>query len=297
MPIYIGLDDTEKQQVIADYCAGNAIRRVVVIAPDRFSLIVPGADQVRYADVIMYVTFYRLLQEIDQHTLVVLNECLQTQNRYDLTYNCIRNFLNQTSHQLVFQYLPQIDERDDFMTLFDWDTRSRWKRRPFDPGLIARESRVVVYDRAPTFIGVPVPTAEATRQRYAAEREKLFATLGARDPHIIPRQLALIGGRDKASYIDAQALPLFGAAQPCVARNDRLKRPGIVAYEAAQPGVAYSIIELPHRFLDFVHFLTTTRQAACDVLVADLPVDRWYLGRYQEWSERICHLCKSISVT
>lgn len=295
MPISIGRDDAEKQQAIAAYRAAHAIQRVVVITPDRFPLVVPDADQVRYADVTMYVTFYRLLQEIDRHTLVVLNECLQTQNRHDLTYNCVRNFLNQTEHQLVFQYLPQIDAADDFMTLFDWDTRSRWKRRPFDADLVAREARVDVRDRVPTVTGVAVPTTDATRQRYATERERLFQAIGSRDPHVIPRQLALVGGADKVAWVDAQRLPLFGDDRRYVARNGRLRRGYLTTYDEVQPGTPYGIVDLPHRFLDFVHFLTTTRPATCEVLVADLPVDRWYLRRYQDWSERTHATCASLS--
>lgn len=286
--IYLGLDDAEQRDAIAAYAAAHAVRRIVVIAPDAFPLTIDGADQVRYADVIMYVTYYRLLQEIGRDTLVVLHECLQTQDRYSLEYNCIRNFLNQTERQIVFQYLPQIDGADDFMTLFDWDTRSRWKRRPFDADLIAREARVTARRRAPTFVGVPVATTEATRARYARERERLFADLGARDPHILPRQLVLIGGQDKAAHIAAQGLPLFGdAGRRYVARNARLRRPDVTTYDAVEPGAAYGIVEPPHRFLDMAHFLAATRQDAYDVLTTDLPVDRWYLRRYQEWTERI----------
>lgn len=295
MPIYLGYDDAEKQAIVAAYRAAHAIRQVVVIAPDQFPLCVPGADLVRYADVIMYVTFYRLLQAIDSQTLVVLNDCLRTQNRYDLAYNCIRNFLNQTEHQLIFNHLPQIDTCDDFMILFDFDTRSRWKRRPFDAGLIAREARVAVAPRVPTWNWMAVPTAATTRARYVAERERLFATIGNRDPHCIPRQLALLAGSDKRAWIEQRRLPLFGDDRAWVARNGRLSRPYITTYERVQPDTAYGIVDLPHRFLAFVDFLTRTRQAQCEVLVSDLPVDAWYAERYQAWSERIHATYASVS--
>ena len=71
-------------------------------------------------EIIQYKFYYRLLQEIGKDTLLVVNECLRMQNRYDLTYNCLRLFLQQTPHALVFQYLPIIDTIADFMVLFDF---------------------------------------------------------------------------------------------------------------------------------------------------------------------------------
>ena len=169
--IYIGCPDPEKRALIEHYQAAHAIRKTVVISADDFPLPVPDTDQVKYSDAIMYVTFYRLLQEIDAQTLIVINACLRTQNRYDLTYNCIRNFLNQTSHQLIFQRLPQIDTADDFMILFDFDTRSRWKRRPFDPYLVQQESQVSLRPLPLSFSKIDVPTSEKTKSKYAAERD------------------------------------------------------------------------------------------------------------------------------
>ena len=142
--IYLGYATVEKERIISEYQAAHGIRKTVVIAPERFPLTIAGADQVGYADVIMYVTFYRLLQEMDRDTLIVLHECLRTQNRYDLAYNCIRNYLNKTPHVLIFQTLPQIDAAEDFMVLFDWATQSRWKRRHFDAELIRSEAQVNV---------------------------------------------------------------------------------------------------------------------------------------------------------
>ena len=293
--IYLGYANAEKQQIIADYRAAHDIRKVVVIMPERFPLAVAGADQVGYADVIMYVTFYRLLQEIDGHTLIVLNECLRTQNRYDLAYNCIRNYQNQTPHSLVFQTLPQIDEAEDFMILFDFATQSRWKRRHFDAELIREHAAVAVRPWALGFCRIDVPTSTATQQSYAAECAQRFAELGARDPHTLPRNLYLVGGRDKLAYIRAQASAqpsLFADAEAgrrqYVARNKRLGRDDVITYDEVQPGGGpYTIVELPHRFIDWCDFVAYTGQAACSLLVANLKVDHWYFDRYAAWKERV----------
>lgn len=293
MSIYLGYPVTEKQQIVADYRAAHAIGKVVVIAPERFPLAVPDADQVNYADVIMYVTFYRLLQEIDRDTLVVLHECLRTQNRYDLAYNCIRNYLNRTPHVLVFQTLPQIDAAEDFMVLFDWATGSRWKRRHFDPELIRSEAQVHVQEWPVAFSRIAVPTSLATRVKYEQERERLFAKLGARDPHTLPRNLYLLGGRDKYAWLNAYDDDQPGLfADPddqrqYVARNKRLGNGRIVTYDDVQPGAVYTVLEFPHRFIDWCDFVTYTGQAASDVLVAELRVDQWYWERYTAWGARI----------
>lgn len=303
--IFIGYDDPEKLIEIERYRAVHDIGKVVVISANEFPLPVPDSDIITYADVIMYVTFYRLLQEIDSRTLIVINECLRVQNRYDLTYNCIRNYLNQTGHQLIFQQLPQIDERDDFMVLFDFDTRSRWKRQKFDPALVRDNAEVRLRPLPLAFDRIDVPTSAATRKKYAAERERLFAALGARDPHTLPRNLYLIGGKDKLAYVDGQACPatarecrraggqlsLFepGATGCYVARNKRLNRDSVVTYaDVSAEGGPYTVIEFPHRFIDFADFVRRTGQARSQVLVADLKVDRWYFDRYQEWKDRIC---------
>lgn len=294
--IFIGLKNNEKMIEIKRYQADHDINKLVVISADEFPLAVDSADQVKYSDVIMYVTFYRLLQEIDTKTLVVINECLRTQNRYDLSYNCIRNFLNLTRHQLIFQMLPQIDTREDFMVLFDFDTQSRWKRRSFDPYLVAQESRVQVVPLPVGFERIDVPTSDRTRARYAAEREKMIETIGNRDPHILPRNLYLVGGQDKLAYIASLEMPLFQAeASLYVARNKRLSHTNIVTYADVQPGQQYTLVELPHRFIDFTDFIQATGQAKSKVLVANLKVDNWYFSRYQKWSESIHDTYASLS--
>lgn len=291
--IFVGYDDPEKIAEIARYCAENDIHKTVVISADEFPLPVPGTDQVKYSDVIMYVTFYRLLQEIGPQTLIVLNECLRTQNRYDLSYNCIRNYLNQTQHQLIFQQLPQIDAQEDFMILFDFDTRSRWKRQKFDAELVLDNARVSIKQLPVGFTRIDVPTSAATKRRYARERKRLFDGLGTKDPHTLPRNLHLISGKDKLAWINSQSwlnLPLFGGTMPerrYVARNKRLKHDNIVTYREVQAGTQYAMVDLPHRFIDFCDFVRRTGQAGGEVLVADLRVDKWYYRRYYDWSERI----------
>lgn len=296
--ICIGYNDCDKKREIEHYKAAHDISHAVVISADDFPLVISGADQVDYSDVIKYAVFYPLLQVIDKNTLVVLNEVLRTQNRYDLTYNCIRHYLSQTDHCLVFQQLPLIDNREDFMILFDFATHSQWKRRKFDIDLVLDNAKVCVNPLPIGFEAVAVPTTPQTQKKYTKEKKKRFAALGAKDPHTIPRNLYLIGGKDKLAYIDSQEqeqeqLPLLrngNCAHPSqyVARNKRLKRDNITTYndDVVEEG-AYTVVEFPHRFIEFSDFIKHAGQWHSHVLLADLKVDHWYFSRYQEWSKRI----------
>jgi hypothetical protein len=292
--IGIGLSENEKLAHISAYTAAHNISHVIVISGDDAPLPTAAAKHVKYSDVIMYATFYPLLQEIASDTLLVINECLRTQNRYDLSYNCIRHYLNRTNHQLVFQQLPQIDSREDFMILFDFDTQSRWKRRKFDALLIADEAEVLIQESPIKFSRIDIKTSDKTRQRYEAEREELFATIGNRDPDNIPRQLHLVSSADKKAYIQQSVLPLFASNRMFVARNKRFNLDCVTSYNTVEKGIVYTLVDLPHRFIEFSDFIYQSGQLMSEVLVADLKVDHWYFNRYQEWSERIHETCSSL---
>lgn len=283
--IFLGLDDAAKQREIARYCAERNVRKVVIFSPARFrpafDLSVP-VEHIEWAEIIQYKHYYRLLQEIDGSTLLVVNECLRTQNRNELTYNCLRLFLQQADHQLVFQYLPLIDTWADFAILFDFDTKSRWKREPIGPELL-REAKVSVAAPPLELRAIPVEVDAKTRAAYAREKAQLLDEVRGdvtKDPHNIPRNLYLAGGRAKLARVaDGRA---------CVGRNNRFKLPGLATYaEATYPSAPYVVVELPHNFIEFASFLALSRQASLDVLVADLPVDRWYFERYEAWLGRL----------
>lgn len=278
--IHIGLDTASKSRVVGELCQREDINRVVIISTigREFPCAHSRYEVVTYEQVIQYAYFYRLLQEIDKRTLVVVNECLRTQNRHDLTYNCIRHFLNQAGHVLVFQYLPLIDTAEDFSILFDFDTQSRWKRSKF-ADLPLEEARLEVAPRRLEFSNTDVRVSPSFRARYLAEKERLFANLGASDPHTLPRNLHLFTGRPKLGAMDP--------SRQYVCRNGRFNEPSLTTYENAQPGREYAIFEWCHRYIDFTDFLWTTGQDRFDVLSTDLPVDQWYLQRYTDWRDKL----------
>ena len=276
--IRLGLDEPEKAEVVRQYVADHGITRVVMISPARFRWDCPG-ETILWEQVIEYVYYYRLLQEIDGSTLVVLNECLRTQNRHDLTYNCIRQYLNQTKHQIVFQYLPLIDTVDDLMILVDFDTRSRWRRQPFAAEHLVGLD-IAVRRRDLTIHPVLLPVDAAVRVAYDREKRARIDGIGLKDPHTIPRNLHLMSGRTKVHA------PRRG--EYLIGRNSRFKLPGMHAYKAdAYPQGQWTVFDWCHNFVDFADFLALARPSEVDALVADLPVDRWYLRRFTDWMTRI----------
>jgi len=275
--ICLGLTDADKATRVRDYAVEHHIARVFVLGqPLALDLTVP-VECVAWPDLIKYRFYYRLLQEVDGRTLLVVNECLRTQKRYDLTYNCIRAFLNQTSHQLVFQYLPLIDTAEDFAILFDFDSRSRWRREPLER-LPLGEVMVERVDVAPNFVTVDVPTPEAAKASYAKCQRELINGIGLRDPHTIPRNLYLMGGVAKAACVDP--------AGHYVGRNRRMGLSSLCTFRESC-GNSHVVFEFPHDFIVFSDHLARTRQRSIDVLVADLNVDRWYFHRFTDWSNRI----------
>ena len=279
--IRLGLSDEDKRMVVARYVADHAIRHVVIIAPSRFRLDaidVPSHEHVEWSEVILYKFYYRLLQSIDRNTLIVVNECLRTQDRNDLTYNCIRNYLQQTPHQIVFQYMPILDRVEDFAILLDFDTRSRWKREKLDRAHLSGLD-LHIEERAPSFTAIHVAAGRKLRSVYAREKRRLIDSIGLRDPHTIPRTLHLMAGHMKASSVER------GVAYVC--RNKRFNLPDHVTYrEFAEPRPR-TVFEFCHNTIDMADFLAVTRQATVPALVSDLRVDAWYFDKYCAWSANV----------
>lgn len=277
--ICLGFNSKEKDICVSKYCLENKVSKVFVLSPDKFSpAFTVEAEIVEWSNIIMYKYFYRLLQEIDNSTLVIMNECLRIQNRYDLTYNCIRNFLNQTKHQIVFQNIPLIDTFDDFMILFDFDTRSRWRREKFSQQLLS-EIQIHVKPIQVKFDSISIKTDERTKEVYAKNKRKLIDGLGIKDPHTIPRNLYLLSGKAKLGSVSPKKY--------YVGRNNRFSLHNLETFKSLSYPNNYDVFEFCHNFLDFSDFITLSKQTKFDVLTSDLRVDRWYFDRYTEWSRRL----------
>jgi hypothetical protein len=278
--IRIGYNIGDKKRQIQEYCRSNNISKVYFFTPEKFAFDFEfEGETVLYDEIILYKFFYRLLKEIDGRSLVVVNECLRTQNRSDLTFNCLRQFLNQTPHQIIFQYLPQIDGKEDFMTLLDFDTKTKFKMQGFKPSMLEGVD-IHIKPVEIEFTTVEVQTSEKTKIEYQRERSKLFDSIGLRDPHTIPRNLYQIGGKEKLRAV------LDG--EKYVAGNNRFKIPSLFTYKES-PTEKAIVFEFPHNFINFSDYLYTSQNSKITVLKSDLKVDGWYFDRYNEWAKRIEH--------
>jgi len=278
--IRLGLNDQEKQAVINDYLQHNEIKKIFVFYLAKFPLSFEtniAIEHIEYADIIMYKFFYRLLEEIDNKTLLVFNECMRTQNRSDLTYNCAHHYCNQTNHKIVFEYFPFIEGPADFMILLDFINKGKYKGKSFDYQFLRDEDVKAkpIYFNLKT---IDIAITERDRQKYELKKEQLFANLGNSDPDIIPRQLHIWAGNLKRQAISP--------AKQYVARNDRFKLPNVTTYKNVEPG-EYTIIDFPHRRIDFNDFLKVTGITNIRFINSGLKVDLYYINELKAWIERL----------
>lgn len=284
--IYLSHNNSQKIQIITDYCINNNIEQVVLFSPKKFKFEyntdIPF-QYVEYNEIIQYSFFYRLLREITPKTLLIVNECLRTQNRNDLTYNCLRHYLNQSKEVLVFQSFPLIDDVENFMVLFDFSTQSKWKLHKFNPSLILNETNVVKNKTTAFNMNcVEVPVSIQTTKKYNSERIKLFDEIenSQKDPHIIPRTLYQISWKDKLYGVDFD--------DHCIGRNTRFGISNLETYKSDSYTYSnYTVLDFPHNRIDFTDFLTLSNCDNFKYITLDLKVEKFYLDLYNKLKTQI----------
>lgn len=281
--ILIGLTEKQKQAEIVQYVEKHSIKSVIVFSPKRFYMPLPDLGdvpirQIEYDEVIMYRTFYPLLEEIGQDHLLIVNEFMRTANRNDLTYNCLRHYLNQCGHQIIFEYFPIISKPADFMILLDFDTKSIYKGSGFKLEMLS-ESYVRCINHHITLQPQSVTLPGNAEEDYDQKKETLFANIGNRDPDIIPRELHLFCGKWKKPQI----LPEL----EYVARNARFKLPNVVTYPHIERDKSYILLDFQHRRLAMNDYLRLTGQSQLTFLSTGLSVDEYYIAEFSKWLERL----------
>lgn len=278
--IRIGLKADQKQTVIDDYINKHNIGAVYTFAPDAFPLLatfpVP-VESYSYNDIIEYKPFYHLLEVIDSNSLLIFSECMRTQKRSDLTYNCAHHYCNQTPHKIVFEHFPFIQDSSDFMILLDLIDKVRFKGKAYADRYLSD------IDIAAQPISITLNTIDLLmdiKQLSAYEKKKtqLFDGLGQSDPDTIPRSLHIFAGGFKKSAIDPSLR--------YVARNDRFKLRNVTTYKTIVPG-DYIVIDFPHRRIDFNDFLKKTGMNIVNFVNSGLKVDQYYINDLQAWNERL----------
>ncbi|MDD5486378.1 MAG: hypothetical protein PHW65_02335 [Dehalococcoidales bacterium] len=281
--IRIGLGERQKQKVVSEYLNGHKIKKIFCFYFKKFPIklnVSCDIEYIEYADIEMYKFFYRLLEEIDESSLIIINECLRTQNRSELIYNCAHHYLNQTPHRIVFEFFPIIESRQDFMILLDFENKGKYKGKGFDYVYLQNED-IKVKPFKIKLETIPVEITDKDRERYEKKKEQLFANLGEKDPDTIPRNLQLLAGDMKKKAIETNKL--------YIARNKRFKMENVLSYqeiETKNTKVDYIVIDMHYRRLNMNDFLKTAGMNKIKYLCTTLPIDNVIVTEFTKWKAR-----------
>lgn len=288
--IRIGLSSSEKQEVLDRYLAEHNIRKVFVLYFEKlrpeFRLAGVDCEYVEWKEIILYRFFYRLLEEIDDSCLIVVDELMRTQNRSELTYNCAHHYLNQTPHKIVFEHFPFIENQDDFMILLDFENKGRYKGHGFAfehfEGVDVRVKHNPI-----DFVVTRVPINAIQEAEYEEERERLFANLGNKHPDTIPRNLHVFVGRWKKPHLRWD--------EKYLARNGRFNMDNIVTYQQL-PTDERILIDFPVRRLELNDYLKRSRARMIEFISTGLSVDQYYENSFRDWLTRVGEFCAEASL-
>ena len=275
---YIG--NWDKQKVVTHYLTHNDVRKVLIIYNQRLftQYEIPSNiphEYIEYKQTIMYKNYYRLLQWIDKKTLIISDELLITENRYQLEYNCINAFLNQTPQRLVFSYLPFINQEKDFMILLDQYNSALYKGEQFDYEFVKQVKTFFkpVHLTAKFF---DIAISESDKQKYEVEKEKRFTEIGLKDPDTIPRNLAIMAGDMRAKACD----PI----DTYLCRNLRFKKLQCTTYKEDELN---TIMDFPIKRQELIAVLTRTKKTEIQALTSELSIDVWHKKDLLDWIEKL----------
>ena len=277
------MNEAQKQSEIKEYVKTHDVKSVIVFSPKKFEMALPDLGdvpirQIEYKEVIMYRTFYPLLEEIGENHLLIVNEFMRTNNRSDLTYNCLRHYLDQCGHQMVFEYFPFINDPSDFMILLDFDTKSKHKGFGFDKDFLLEED-IRCQNQCLTLNIDTIDLPAGAAEEYEKKRNSLFESIGNRDPDVIPRELHVFTGKWKKDGIRPEL--------QYVARNLRYKLPNVTTYPHVVAGQNYILLDWQHRRLQMNDFLRVTKQTELTYVSTGLSIDDVYINAFNEWLGRL----------
>jgi len=282
--IRLGIKGSQKGKEVRKYLDEHPdVKHIIVFSPKNEARYFPDSGGLEFEhygwdDIIMYKVFYPLLEKIDNSYLIVVNELMRTRNRYELTYNCMHHYLNQTTHKLVFQWFPIMDEQDDFMILLDFEHPGRFKGQGFSLDLLDGID-ITGHDMRPSISIINVDVSEKEKSAYLEESEKLFANLGAKDPDTIPRQMELWVGKIKKRCLLADRL--------YVARNKRFAMPNVQSIkDAINDGQGGILIDMPHDRKTLNDLLYWSEMEKLEFMATPLSIDNYYCGQLEEWNRK-----------
>lgn len=279
--IRIGLSKREKQKEVAEYMTNNAIKKVFCFYYKDFPVAYKTEcpiEYIEYADIEMYKFFYRLLEEIDNSSLIIMDGCMRTRNRSELIYNCAHHYLNQTPHKIIFEHFPIIDTKDDFMILLDFENKGKYKGKSFDYSYLYDED-INIKPHKIKMETINVPITDKDKEKYEKKKESLFDNLGNKDPNTIPRALQIFAGDLKKKAIEP--------GLNYVARNKRFKLDNVYAYKDIKTKGDYIVIDTHYRRLNMNDFIKVTGMNKIKYLSTVLSIDDVIITEFSKWKARL----------
>ena len=270
---YIG--DWDKQKIVDYYITNNDVKRVLIIYSKQLRheyIIDMDCRYVEIHETKNHGIHYDLLQYVNKHTLIVLDNLLISQQRYSNEYNCIANFVNQTPHRIVFNLLPFIENADDFMILLDFYNKVKYKGERFNYDYL-KDFKYFVKPFQISVEFVDVSVSDDDRRQYNEYRDKLFNEIGLKNPKLIPNNLSALCGDIRYRKVNYNKL---------TSRNKRF--PNLTTYKDSEIN---PILDLPTNRKDFIELLTKTKARDITILTSNLTIDKWYKRDYIEWLERL----------
>jgi hypothetical protein len=268
--IYLGYREKEKIDIINEYIKKNEIKDIYFITNDKFKLDIffGNIKYVTYKDIIQYAYYYRIIENTTKNTLIILNEIHKDTNRYNLTYNCIRTFLNGTGNVLIFNYLPIIYDKEDFCSLIDFETQTRFKYLKLDK--INLQGLDISYRQLNLRLNkIMVPTGLFDETLYIEHKKKIFDELNSKDIHTIPRKLQLFTSKIKTGIY---------TSENCISRT---KRKNTVSFKSL-PREKLKIIDLPFHMTDLINYICMAEIEQIDIISTGLKVDVWFENRVEK---------------
>lgn len=268
--VYIGKQEDEKKHIIKSALSKSSITKVFILTTTDIDVDIPVEYEViTFKELIQYAYYYRIIEETTKDVMIIINEPLFTSNRSDLTYNCIRIFLNSTKHILTFSYLPILNTAEDFAILLDFDTRSLYKGTKLnDFPIIEANINAIKYDFGFEFN--VVETSEEDKLEYNIIRDKIIKQVDKKgqNPDVIPRNIQLSCAKFKKDHLTDYHSWLF--------RNDRYSLQNSSTFRNIRKFKEHIIFDIPFNNSDLVKFIRQTGQTKITFLISDLPIEQFF---------------------
>lgn len=282
--IRIGLNNIEKEKIIIEYIGNNNIKKCYIFYFEKFKYeynLDCEVEYIEYKDIEMYKYFYRLIEEIDNNSLLIFNECMRTQNRSELIYNCAHHYCNQTNHKIIFEYFPFIDDIQNFMILLDFIDKSKYKNKSFAYWML-NDIDIKYKNIIPKLEIVNIEITNKQINQYEEKKKSLFDNLGKKHPDTIPSNLALFSNNFKKKYIESN--------KKYIARNARFNLDNVYTYDNAVDNNLI-ILDYPIRQIYLNDYIKRTNTNKLIYISTGLKIDLYYINELKklmdDWSEFI----------